>query len=244
LLLDTQGNVVYSAYKGVDLGTNILTGPYREGQLRDAYQKALASNARDYVGITDFGDYQPADEPTAWMVAPVGPPGPVEGVLALQFPISKISTLMTANRQWEAADMGRTGETILVGPDSLMRSDSRLFLEDPQKFKRDVVDAGTPPDVAEESIRQRGTTLVQSVACEATRQAQRGQTGTVIERDYLGHQTLQAYAPIGLRGLHWSIIAKINTDEAFAPVAAFTRTLVISTAIIIFVVSLAAMLLA
>ncbi len=76
------------AYKGVDLGTNVLTGPYREGSLPDAYKKALASNAVDYVGVTDFSDYQPADEPTAWMVAPVGPPGKAEGVLALQFPIS------------------------------------------------------------------------------------------------------------------------------------------------------------
>ena len=75
LLLDTRGNVVYSAYKGVDLGTNILTGPFREGELRDAYQKAMASNAVDYVGVTDFGDYQPADEPTAWMLSPVGPAG-------------------------------------------------------------------------------------------------------------------------------------------------------------------------
>jgi hypothetical protein len=29
LLLDTRGNVVYSAYKGVDLGTNVLDGPYK-----------------------------------------------------------------------------------------------------------------------------------------------------------------------------------------------------------------------
>ena len=244
LLLDTRGNVVYSAYKGVDLGTNILTGPYREGQLRDVYQKALASNAVDYVGVTDFGDYQPADEPTAWMVSPVGPQGRVEGVLALQFPISKMSRLMTADRQWEAAGMGRTGETFLVGPDDLMRSDSRMFLENPEEFKRDVVNAGTPPDVAEESIRQGGTTLVQPVATQATRLAQRGQSGTVIEDDYLGQKTLQAYAPVQLKGLHWSIIAKIDTAEAFAPVATFTRTLVLSTALIIFVVCLAAMLLA
>ncbi|HKH53809.1 MAG TPA: adenylate/guanylate cyclase domain-containing protein, partial [Mycobacterium sp.] len=243
LLLDTRGNVVYSAYKGVDLGTNILTGPYREGRLRDAYQKALSSNVVDYVGVTDFGDYQPADEPTAWMVSPIGPQNRLEGVLALQFPISKINRLMTADRQWEAAGMGKTGETFLVGPDDLMRSDSRLFLENPEQFKRDVVDAGTPPDVAEQSIRQRGTTLVQPVASEATRQAQRGQTGTLIERDYLGHETLQAYAPGQLTGLHWSIVAKIDTAEAFSPVAAFTRTLVLSTALIIFVVCLAAMLL-
>ena len=45
-------------------------------------------------------------------------------------------------------------------------------------------------------------------------------------------------------GLNWSIIAKIDTSEAFAPVSAFTRTLVLSTAVIIFVVCLAAMLLA
>jgi class 3 adenylate cyclase len=244
LLLDTSGNVVYTAYKGVDLGTNLLTGPYREGELREAYQHAMASNAVDYVGVTDFGDYQPADEPTAWMVSPVGPRGRVEGVLALQFPISKINHLMTVGQQWEAAGMGKTGETFVVGPDDLMRSDSRLFLENPEQFERDVINAGTPPDVAQESIRQHGTTLVQPVATEATRAAQRGQSGTVVEGDYLGHETLQAYAPVNLQGLNWSIIAKIDTSEAFAPVAHFTRTLVLSTAVIIFVVCIAAMLLA
>jgi class 3 adenylate cyclase len=244
LLLDTRGNVVYSAYKGVDLGTNILTGPYREGLLSGAYEKALASNSVDYVGVTDFGEYQAADEPTAWMVSPVGPQGRVEGVLALQFPISKINRLMTADKKWEAAGMGKTGETFLVGPDSLMRSDSRMFLENPEQFKRDVVEAGTPPQVADESIRQGGTTLVQPVETEATRLAQRGQDGTIVEDDYLGHESLQAYAPLDLPGLNWSVIAKIDTSEAFAPVSAFTRTLVLSTAVIIFVVCLAAMLLA
>jgi class 3 adenylate cyclase len=244
LLLDTRGNVVYTAYKGVDLGTNILTGPYRESGLRDAYEKAIASNAVDYVGVTDFGNYQPADEPTAWMLSPIGPRGRVEGVLALQFPISKINDLMTVDQHWEAAGMGKTGETILIGPDELMRSDSRLFLEDPDRFKRDVVEAGTPPDVAEESIRNHGTTLVQPVETDASRRAQRGQTGTVIEDDYLGQETLQAYAPVNLPGLNWSIIAKIDTAEAFAPVSHFTRTLVLSTALIIFVVCISAMLLA
>ena len=244
LLLDTRGNIVYTAYKGVDLGSNILTGPYRGGDLTSAYQQALESNAVDYVGVTDFSDYQPADEPTAWFVTPVGPAGRAEGVLALQFPISKINRLMTMDRRWEDAGMGRTGETFIVGPDDLMRSDSRLFLEDPKAYQRDVVDAGTPPDVAEQAIRQRGTTLVQPVATEATRAAQRGQRGTLIADDYLGHETLQAYAPADIPGLRWTIVAKIDTSEAFAPVSAFTRTLVLSTTGIIFVVCIAAMLLA
>ncbi|CDO05316.1 family 3 adenylate cyclase [Mycolicibacterium cosmeticum] len=244
LLLDTRGNVVYSAYKGVDLGTNILNGPYRTGNLTEAYLKAMASNAVDYVTVTDFGDYQPAPSPTAWLVSPVGDLGHVAGVLALQFPISKINRLMTMDKRWEESGMGKTGETYIVGPDDLMRSDSRLFVEDPEKFKREVIDAGTPPDVAQNSIRQGGTTLVQPVGSEATKLAQRGQRGTLIARDYLGKETLQAYAPVDVEGLHWAMIAKIDTAEAFAPVSAFTRNLVLSTAGIIFVVSIAAMLLA
>ena len=244
LLLDTRGNVVYSAYKGVDLGSNIITGPYKGSGLTDAYQGAVDSNSVDYVGLTDFGDYQPASEPTAWFVAPVGPSGRVDGVLALQFPISKINKLMTIDGRWEASGMGKTGETFIVGPDDLMRSNSRLFIEDPEAYERDVVDAGTPPDVAESAIHQHGTTLVQRVATNATRLAQQGQRGTLIADDYLGHETLQAYAPADIPGLRWGVVAKIDTSEAFAPVTAFTRTLVLSTVGIILVVCIAAMLLA
>lgn len=244
LLLDTRGNVVYSAYKGVDLGTNVLSGPYKGSALTGAYLQALDSNTVDYVGVTDFGDYEPADEPTAWFVSPVGPQSQVEGVLALQFPISKINRLMTVDRQWQESGLGRTGETFIVGPDDLMRSDSRLFLEDPEAYKRDVVDAGTPPDVAQQAIDRGGTTLIQPVPTEATKLAQRGQRGTLVADDYLGHETLQAYSPADIPGLRWIVIAKIDTSEAFAPVSAFTRTLVLSTAAIIFAVCIAAMLLA
>ena len=244
LLIDAAGNIVYTAYKGVDLGSNVLTGPYRGGTLTDAYTKAMQTNDVDYVGITDFSDYQPADEPTAWMVSPVGSDGRVEGVMALQFPISKINSLMTMDKRWEESGMGKTGETFIVGPDDLMRSNSRLFVEDPKRFVAEVVEAGTPPDVAQDSVRQKTTVLVQPVATAATRLAQQGQRGTLIAVDYLGRDTLQAYGPVDIPGLHWTVVAKIDTSEAFAPVAAFTRKLVLSTVLIIFFVCLAAMLLA
>ncbi|ORB62098.1 adenylate/guanylate cyclase domain-containing protein [Mycolicibacterium tusciae] len=244
LLFDTRGNIVYTAYKGVDLGTNIFSGPFKGGPLAAAYQAALDSNAVDYVGLTDFGEYEPADEPTAWFLSPVGPRGRVDGVLALQFPISKVNRLMTMDRKWQESGMGKTGETFIVGDDDLMRSDSRLFIQDPEAYKRDVVEAGTPPDIAQEAIDRGGTTLIQPVPTDATKFAQRGQSGTLIAQDYLGQETLQAYAPADLEGLRWNVIAKIDTSEAFAPVSAFTRTLVLSTVVIIFVVCLAAMLLA
>ena len=244
LLLDTRGNVVYTAYKDVDLGTNILTGPYNTSLLRGAYEKALASNSDDYVGITDFEIYQPAEgQPTAWMVSPISDNGRTDGVMALQFPITKIDRLMTFDKQWAASGMGETGETFLAGPDDLMRSDSRMLLQDPDRYRHDVVQAGTPPDVADTAIRLGMTTLIQPIGSDATRAAQRGESGTTITHDYLGQETLQAYAPVVIpdSGLHWSIVAKLDTAEAFARESKFTRTMVIAVTGTIFAICLAAM---
>ena len=242
LLFDTRGNVVYSTYKGADLGTNIYTGPYRSSNLAETYEEALESNTVDYVATADFASYQPAGAPTAWLMSPIGTGGRIDGVLALQFPISGVNNIMTMEGDWEQAGMGQTGETYLIGPDGLMRSDSRLFLEDPEEFKRQVIDAGTSPETAQKSLDKGGTTLVQPAEDEASRRAQRGQSGSIIEADYLGNQTLQSYAPLNLPGLSWGVVAKINTAEAFAPVTAFTRNLVLSTVAIIFVVCIAAIL--
>ncbi|SCX12335.1 Adenylate cyclase, class 3 [Mycolicibacterium fluoranthenivorans] len=247
MLLDTRGNMVYTAYKDVDLGTNILTGPYSGSKLRAAYEKALASNALDYVGFTDFEIYQPAEnEPTAWMVTPVVADGHAVGVLAMQFPASKINRLMTFDKRWTEFGLGDTGEVFLVGPDDLMRSDSRVFLQDPQAYRHDVVEAGTPRDIADRAIQLGGTTLVQPIPPDTTRAAARGESGTQIATDYLGNRALQAYAPVVIpdSDLHWSIVATVNTAEAFARESTFTRTMVMSTVGIIFAVCVASVFLA
>ncbi len=246
LLIDDRGNVVYSAYKNQDLGTNILTGPYNGSKLREAFQQAMSSNKADRVIFTDFEFYQPADmAPTAWMVAPVPPNGKPAGVLAMQFPITKINRIMTFDKKWSEAGLGATGETIMAGEDYLMRSDSRMFLEDPNRYRQMVIDAGTPPDIPDIAIRQGGTTLIQPVSPEAHREAEKGHTGTLFAKDYLGKETIQAYAPAGkMADLRWSIVAKIDTTEAFAREATFTRIVVLATTGIIFGVCLLALILA
>lgn len=247
LLLDGRGNVVYSVRKTAALGTNILTGPYRESNLRGAYEKAMNANSADFVWITDFAPYQPQlGAPIAWLVSPIGAPGRAAGVLALPLPISKVNDITTANKGWEAAGMGKTGETYLAGPDNLMRSDPRLFLEDPGRYKTEAIAAGARPDVVEQAIRWRGTTLVQPVATRAVRAAQRGETGTMIDTSYLGRRELVAFAPLTLPNsdLHWSILATRETDEANARVASMTQTLILTTAAMVFVICVAALLLA
>jgi len=247
ILLDTRGNVVYSVNKGPALGTNILTGPYRESNLRSAYEKAMVADSVDFVWITDFQPFQAAlGVPIAWLVSPITAAGKTAGVLALPLPISKVNRIMTADKGWKAAGMGETAETYLAGPDKLMRSDSRLFLEDPKRYRREAEAAGTPPDIVDQAIRWHGTTLVQPVETAAVRAAQRGQTGTVVDTGYLGDRELAAYAPLHLPNsdLRWSILATRDSAEAFDRIGSFTRTLILTTAALVFVICVAAMLIA
>ncbi|WP_231990042.1 adenylate/guanylate cyclase domain-containing protein [Mycobacterium sp. 852002-51971_SCH5477799-a] len=247
LLLDTRGNVVYTVRKSASLGTNVLTGPYRQSNLRGAYEKAMAANSVNFVWITDFQPYQPQlGQPIAWLVAPVGPPGRPAGVLALPLPIAKVNRIMTADKQWRAAGMGQTAETYLAGPDNLMRSDSRLFSEDPQRYRREALAAGARRETVDTAIRWGGTTLVQPVATAAVRAAQRGETGTVTDTGYLGQRELASYAPLSLPNsdLHWSIVATRETSEANARVASLTQTLILTTTAMVFVICVVALLVA
>lgn len=248
LLLDTQGNVVYSVNKGPDLGTNILTGPYRESNLRDAYRKALASNSVNFVWITDYQPYQPQlDAPTAWLVSPVGIKGDIAGVMALPLPSVKINQIMTANQHWDAAGVGQTTETYLAGPDDLMRSDSRLFLQDPAEYRRAAVAAGTPAEAVDKALRLGSTTLVQPVESAGLHAAQSGQTGTLTTgRDYLGHRQLEAYTPLNVPNseLQWSVLATRNHSDAYAAVTSFIRRVVLTITAIIFAICVLAMVLA
>lgn len=240
LLIDTDGDVVYTAKKRTDLATNILTGPYRgESALADTFRRAMSTNDIAYVETTDFSRYLPASEPTAWIVTPLGQVGRPTGALAVQFPLSTLNRVMTFNREWVEVGMGQTGETFLIGPDSLMRSDSRLFLEDPDAYRRAVISAGTPADVADKAIRLGTTVLVQKVGTAASEAAQRGDTGTLISTDYLGHRALVAYAPLDIAGLRWAIVTTADSAEAFAPERQFAQRLVRSTAVIIFIACLA-----
>lgn len=245
LILDNDGNVVYSVYKGVDLGTNVETGPYAGSNLATAFDKAKNSNTLDYVGLTDFARYQPSyNLPTGWGTSPLGDDGNVVGVLAVQFPITQVNETMTAGGDWAAEGLGDTGESYLVGPDFLMRSVSRELLQHPEDYVADAVAAGTPPATAQRIVDVGGTVLLQPVETESAERALRGETGTVVETNYLGHEVLTAYTPVPVEGVNWVVISSIDTAEAFAPTAEFARNLVLTIAAILVLVSLLSLVLA
>lgn len=246
LLIDGNGNIVYTAFKGVDLGSNLDSGPLQRTNLATAYANAMTGNVADTVVLTDFAPYPPSlGVPAAWAVTPVAVNGSIIGALAIEMPIAEINNVMTNGGDWEGSGLGETGETYIVGAaDGLMRSLSRDLIEDPEQYRSDAVAAGTAPGVAQQIVDGGNTLLLQPVRTEAVASASAGQTGTTLAAGYLGGETIAAFKPLDIDGLDWVIVAEIDSAEAFAPVDDFTRNLVLSSAVMVLVVSLLSLIIA
>ncbi|WP_144875715.1 adenylate/guanylate cyclase domain-containing protein [Microbacterium sp. 1.5R] len=245
LLMNLDGDVVFSAYKGPELGTNLLTGPYRETTLAQAYSDAIATNSVSTVVLTDFERWIPSlNVPTMWVVSPVGNDSRITGAMAFQVSLDTINDLTTGSEGWKEQGLGDTGEVYLVGRDDLMRSNSRILIENPDEYERRAVNGGVAPSIAARAVAVNGTVLLQPVTTQAVADAQAGRSGTTTGRDYLGGDSVTAYAPLEIEGLDWVIIARIDSAEAFAPVSDFTRTVLLSLLGILLGVSLLSLLLA
>ncbi|MBX3196304.1 MAG: adenylate/guanylate cyclase domain-containing protein [Microbacteriaceae bacterium] len=257
VLIDGDGRVVYTESKGVDLGADLTKGPYSFTGLGITFATAMSTiQGLDTVVFSDFQRYSPAlGSPVAWAVVPLAggastadgtgesTQGAPVGALAVQLPIARINAIMTGDGKWSDSGLGRTGEAYLAGrsgsePVPTMRSVSRDLAEDPQAYLQAAVQAGLSEEIAEQAVSSGETLLLQPVDTEAANLALDGQRGTVTSRNYLGSQTIAAYAPFRSHGLKWAIVAEIDAEEALAPVDQFTQRLAISSAIIVAVVSL------
>ncbi|GAN34759.1 MULTISPECIES: methyl-accepting chemotaxis protein [Candidatus Brocadia] len=200
-LVDAEtGNVVYTVFKELDFGSNLVSGPYNTSNIAKLYKDVNAAdtlNDRSYAKLADFEPYAPSNgDPASFIASPIYDGNQKVGILIFQMPINKIDAVMQ-----ERSGMGETGETYLVGADKLMRSNSR-FSEKP-------------------------TVLVNKVDTEAVKEAIGGKTDCKVLNDYRGIPVLSAYAPFHVLGMNWAIIAEIDKAEAFKAVADLRKWMII-----------------
>ncbi|MAY66344.1 MAG: GGDEF domain-containing protein, partial [Rhodospirillaceae bacterium] len=202
-LFDTQGNLVYTVFKEADYATNLLSGKWRETDLKRAFQSAM-NNAAGQASFFDFKPYAPSNGAPASFIsmAVKGADGKAIGVLAFQMPIARINTIMQI-----ADGMGNSGETYLVGRDFLMRSDSRFSKE--------------------------STILSTKVESVSVKHALAGGTGIDQIADYRGIPVVSAYTPLDFMGQRWAVIAEIDQSEIFAPLRDLLIAIALSAAIVI-----------
>ena len=114
-LFDLDGNIVYSVFKETDYGTNIISGPYSNSNLADAFKSALNA-PRGVVTVHDFKSYEPSyGAAAAFTSTPVYQGDECVGVIAFQMPVDNINAILEGS-------IGRTGHTHIIGNDLRLRS--------------------------------------------------------------------------------------------------------------------------
>jgi len=192
-LIHREGMVFYTVGHEADYGTNIMNGQYADSGLGKLVRKVAQTKQ---FGIADFAPYAPSNgAPAAFIAQPVLEDGQIKLIVALQLSLDAVNAIMQ-----ERSGMGKTGETYLVGPDKLMRSDSFL---DPQNHT--VLASFANP--------AKG-----SVDTEASRQALAGGTDTKIVIDYNGNPVLSSFTPVKVGDFAWALLAEIDEAEALAAV--------------------------
>ncbi|WP_052501544.1 hybrid sensor histidine kinase/response regulator [Thiomicrospira microaerophila] len=191
LLMDSDGNVVFSAIRESDLGTNLNTGPYKDSALAQAHRDV---SSLLQTQITKAEPYAPSREQVAiFVVSPMVEDGRFLGSVALQLDVGKLIDISI-----DRAGLGETAEIVLAQfqPDT----NKVLYLSDLRhipnaSFQRLVgLDKVPPPMIA----------------------ALTGERTESLTYDYAGVSVLSASR--FLPATHWGMVVKVDAAEAFAPI--------------------------
>jgi len=213
-LVHPDGQVYYTAEQESDYNTNILSGKYSDSNLSTAVTQAL--NTKSFA-FADFKPYAPSGgAPAAFIVEPIEENGKIISVVALQLPLDQINDIMQ-----ERTGMGETGESYLVGPENLMRSDSFL---DPENHS------------VQASFARPQTGRVET---EAATSALSGETAARIIIDYNGNPVLSAFGPVQVYDTSWALMSEIDEAEVRAPINTLT-TFILITALVMIAIAIAA----
>ena len=187
LLIDDEGRVLFSLDGAIPPGSSLKTGRLASSELAAGVERARTLLQAD---LTGFDSYASSGEPLAFVTSPIFEDEQVAGVLALGFNAEPVWELIV-----DYAGLGSTGE-ILTGE---IRGDAVLVTA-PLRHATDAAFRLQLP--------------VGKDQAEAAQDSARGNRGYGIITDYRGEQVAAAW--LYLPSFRWGLIAKQDTDEAFA----------------------------
>ncbi len=218
-LIDTETDtVIYTVFKELDFGSSLTKGIAAGTKLAEAYAKVKQAPNRDAIYLSDFAPYLPSyDDQAAFAAAPIFEGDRQIGVIAMQYPIDKITAAMSSGKAWEKTGLGKTGDLFLVGQDKLMRTDARYVVENKTAFA-DALGSKLTDNARSAMLKKETSIGLVSVDTDDTRPALAGTDGYASFTDYRGVASYGAYGPLKVQGLNWGMVAKIDQAEADAPI--------------------------
>ena len=219
------GRAVYDVAKDRDFGTSLRDGPYRDSNLAAVVKKCLATDNPDDVFFSAFEPYEAyRGEPTQFVASPIFDGTERLGVLALQLSTDAMEEVVTGHRGWEKDGLGKSGQTIIVGSDYLVRTNIREYLENPEAFLAQLQAAGVPKVKLDRIRAYKTTTLQFEAKLPSVTAALQSQEGTMIEKSIVEKNvSLVSFMPLNMHGMHWAIESRVLLAEALTPVRQMRR---------------------
>ncbi|SFC16111.1 methyl-accepting chemotaxis protein [Pseudoalteromonas denitrificans] len=210
------GNIVYSVYKEIDYATSVKHGAYSNSGIGDAFRQSVNAYDVNHTSMIDFKSYFPSyNFPASFISSPIkNNIGETVAVLIYQMPIDGINNTMTSDQKWQHVGLGLSGETYLVGPDKLLRSESRFLIEDKSNYIKALEISEHQPNTNRININNSAIGL-QYVDTKGVSQALQGIADVDVFLDYRDVPVLSAYTSISFGGLKWALMAEIDVAEAF-----------------------------
>lgn len=235
LIEPKNGLVLYSVFKESDYAHSLHDPFLRSSGLARAYREAR-KGTQGSVYIVDLTPYAPSyNEGALFISTPIIEEGDLIGILAAQVSLERINKVMTNDFNWGVSGYGRTGETILVGHDYLLRSESRYYLSQPEVYLDNVLKEKVLSERQVDTIKRFGSTVgIQSVKRDYVRSAIAGSVSIESGMNYLGKEVVTAYRPLEVEGLNWVLLAEAQKNEVYGYVTNFKESLIIT--IIIFTI--------
>lgn len=213
LLIDQEGDVVYSVAREADLGVNLLQGGVQESGLARLFAKAKSG-----VVLEDFAPYvYSKGEQAAFIGTPIKRNGVLLGVVALQLNVDDIDQIMQ-----ERTGMGETGESYLVG-----KSGGQIAYRSNRTLSQGKIG----------QIRSASGSyafLEKAVMGESGVESRIGSAGQLKDIPILS-----SYAPLVIPGLQWAVVTIMAEEEVLDAVHTLNRSILVVgvlCAVVVFVV--------
>jgi PAS domain S-box-containing protein len=194
LLIDSEGNVVFSLAGEAELGGNLGSAPYRDSGLAQSYRHAIAWLQTE---LAPFQPYPPAQgQAVGFLAAPVLDAGRPQGAIVWRLGLDGLVNLLA-----DRTGLDQSGEVLLAQ----RLGDAWLYSAPLRPGSENAFHLGQPP----------------AQAAPAMQKAQAGEPGEGLLDGGDGGQTAAAWRY--LPSLQGAMLLQIDSAEAFAPARAVQR---------------------
>jgi len=223
LLTSVNGQVVMSAANDSKynfLGRSLTKGLLKSSALATCFNKALKSKGKE-IFFADFQIYPSSNNVHSFLCEKAFAEfdheddgiykGDTLGVI-----IAELSTEKILSITQQRSGMGETGQTYLIGPDKLLRSD---FSINSSKFN------------LKNSIQKKI-----KIETNAVKLALQGKSGNLEDQGPNGTDVLTIYTPLKVYGSNWAFIAEKDLKEITAPIRSMILFITVASLVIFAVI--------